>query len=123
MSGEVIKGFVTVANILVLIFCVFSVLLIGFDFSSTVKLCAGRRRCRRAEQKSDVELLTELERAESSNEKAGIFVSLIRIGYVLNHKLVNAGGKYDDRKQQVRFNQFLTPIAVEKLNGLDGMRL
>lgn len=120
MNREVINAFVTVANVLVFIFSIFAISLIACAICGIFKLCADRKNVSFLKNKSDIELLIELAQTKSSAEKANIFVSLIFAGYVLNHKIVNAGGKYDDEKQQERFNRFLTPTAVKKLNTMDG---
>ncbi len=121
MDKEVIMGFVGVTDVLVSIFGLVAGAVAVHEFFAIYKICSDRKKRRKAERKDSSELLTELSQDRSSNEKAGIFVSLLHNGYVLNHKLVNAGGKYDDGKQQVRFQRFLTPTAVKKLNNIGGM--
>lgn len=121
MDKEVIMGFIGVTDVLVSMFGLVAGAAVAHELFAISKLCSNRKKRREMEQKDSSELLTELSQAKSSNEKASIFVSLLHNGYVLNHKLVNAGGKYDDGKQQIRFQCFLTPVAIKKLNNIGGM--
>lgn len=66
------------------------------------------------------ELLAALTNCQLASEKADAFIGLMVIRYVLIHKIVNKGNKYDDKRQSVRFSCFLTPVAIEKLNNMDG---
>lgn len=122
MSKEAMMNFITVASVLICVFSVIAGLAVIHELLAIIKLLTKKKQ-RQAEQKSDAELLIELKKTESSDEKASIFVSLLHSGYALSHKLVNAGGKYDDEKQQTRFKHFLTSTAVEKLNSMDGVAL
>lgn len=123
MDKEVLMNFVTISNVLAYTFSTIAAIALVYELSSIAKLLAKRKKRYQVGLRSDTELLAELKMSESSDEKAGIFVSLLRSGYALSHKIVNAGGKYDDKKQQTRFKNFLTPIAVEKLNSMDGIAL
>lgn len=123
MNSDIVVAFSTTANVLVFIFGVLSILLIIYELFGIFRLYGNRKRKSILRNKSYTELLAELKQAKLSNEKASIFVSLILTGYVLNHIIVNAGGKYDDDKQQRRFKLFLTPTAVKKLNSMDGITL
>lgn len=123
MDKEVLMNFITVSNVLACAFSVIVALALTYELLAIVKLLTKRKKRYQVESRSDTELLAELKKTESPDEKAGIFVSLLRSGYALSHKIVNAGGKYDDKKQQTRFENFLTPTAVEKLNSMDGIAL
>lgn len=123
MNREVITVFVATANVLVFIFGVLAILLIVRELVGVFRLLVNRKRSSVSKSKDPAELLAELAQTKSSYEKASIFVSLILVGYVLSHKIVNAGGKYDDDKQRTRFKHFLTPVAIKKLNNMDGSAL
>lgn len=121
MDKEVVMGFISVTDVLVSTFGLVAGAIAAHELFAISKLCSDKKKRREAEKKDSYKLLIELSQAKSSNEKASIFISLLHNGYVLNHKLVNAGGKYDDSKQQIKFQRFLTPVAVKKLNNIGGM--
>lgn len=123
MNKEVLMNFITVPNVLACVFSLIAVLAVTYELFAIIRLLVKRKKQYRVEQRSDDELLTELKTAESPDKKASIFVLLLRSGYALSHKIVNAGGRFDDEKQQIRFNLFLTPTAVEKINSMDGIAL
>lgn len=68
-------------------------------------------------------LLEILSTAETSCEKAGAYIKLLENGYVTIHRIINEGGKYNDTQQSVRFTHFLSPVALNKINNLDGTNL
>lgn len=123
MDKEVLMNFITVSNVLACAFSVIAALALVYELLAIVNLLLKQKKQYQIEQRNDIELLTKLKNSELPDEKAGIFVSLLRSGYALSHKIVNAGGKYDDKRQQTRFKNFLTPTAVEKLNSMDGIAL
>lgn len=54
------------------------------------------------------------------SEKAGIFLQLMMTGYVLIHKQINEGNKYNDYKQTERFKRSLTNDVIQSLNSIEG---
>ena len=66
-------------------------------------------------------LLQDLSAPVSDNEqKANAFVGLMKLGYVLLHKMINDGEKYDDHRQYDLFVKFLSSEVVDSLNKLNG---
>lgn len=53
-------------------------------------------------------------------KKAGIFLQLMMNGYVLIHKQINEGNKYNDYKQTERFKRSLTNDVIQSLNSIEG---
>lgn len=102
-----------IVNVLVGVFALCSILFLMRDAFRIFKFPLKRKH---SNLDNDAELLIQLAQATSPEAKAGIFVSLMASGYILIHKMINAGSKYDDNKQRMRFKKFLTPTTVRKLN-------
>lgn len=113
MDKEMISTFVGIVNVLVGVFALCSIIFIVREVSMIFKFPLKRKH---SSLDNDAELLIQLAQATSPEAKAGIFVSLMASGYILIHKIINAGLKYDDSKQRIRFKKFLTPTTVRKLN-------
>lgn len=60
-------------------------------------------------------VLENLKKTENAEEKAELFISLMKRSYVLIHIMSNQGGKYNDKKQMKRFEKSLTTQSIEKL--------
>ena len=54
------------------------------------------------------------------SEKAGTFLQLMMTGYVLIHKQINEGNKYNDYKQTERFKRSLTNDVIQSLKSIEG---
>lgn len=65
-------------------------------------------------------LLEQLGIKSLPSEKAGIFLQLMINGYVLIHKQINEGNKYNDYKQTERFKRSLTKDVIQSLNNIEG---
>lgn len=59
----------------------------------------------------------------SSSMKAQIFMELMEDGYVLIHKQENEGNKYNDQKQEKRFERALSDEVIAGLNHMRGKEL
>lgn len=53
----------------------------------------------------------------SGKDKASAFVSLMCIGYVLVHIMINTGN-FDDYQQQKRFNKLVSSRFIERIDSL-----
>lgn len=115
MESGMVSRLTNAANIWIFVTAMVLVL------SSVYKMYKTYRRPKYVEkQDQDNILLSELVQSSSPETKANIIVSLIVIGYILIHKLINSGSKYDDNQQRKRFKKFLSKESVDKLNSLGG---
>ena len=102
--------FIHATNSLIAIFASCFLLYIG------VRLFRAYLKHRQLAGQSSAGLLCELKQSTEPEAKAKIFISLMLIGYVMIHKMINAGIKYDDDKHRRQFERFLTEDTVRKLN-------
>ena len=64
-------------------------------------------------------LIENMEKEKTGHAKSIIFVTLMTKGYVLLHKLLNEGEKYDDKRQTKRFSLSLSDEVIIKINKME----
>lgn len=121
---------ITILRIIVYVGVVFvvivSVLILATDVIQYVRHAPKKVKEKELRMPSSVDtmnmegLLETLSSAETSCEKAEAYIKLLENGYVTIHRIINEGGKYSDTQQSVRFIHFLSPVALNKINNLDG---
>lgn len=84
-----------------------------------LKDCCRNRRKQTAE-KIVGENLKILCGKNKASTKAGAFIALMQVSYVLVHTMINKGNHYDDEKQRKDFCNSLTPQLLERLNSMEG---
>lgn len=107
--------------------CLFFLFFLVFAYIIIADLVRNNRsRKTRIETAQETERIIEnsLQTLDNNNvrehTKAVAFVALIQVSYVLIHKLVNEGNKYNDIVQYKHFSKNLTPQVIDSLFELEG---
>lgn len=99
-------------------FVIISVVLVVNDCIPVFKMIKNRQR-----KRGNLDIKRQLEVLNGNHteqEKADAFVLLMKLSYVLVHKIINKGNKYSDRKQTEKFCKSLTPKVMARINSLEG---
>lgn len=70
----------------------------------------------------EIDALLHMLKSDNSSilEKSTACTELLLLGYILVHKMINEGNKYDDKVQTECFRKSLTPSFIQNMKELEG---
>lgn len=111
----------------IVILLVLTVVCVAYVFIS-VYLKRKKQRKERLTQVNDgspidiAATLTALREEPDSKKKAAIIMTLIAVGYILVHFLINSGEDYDEQRQEEKYCSMVSSQVCSRLDELDEVK-